>query len=130
MPACPICKFPATHGFQGESRGKEKAPGEGAASERIVALDLVFVVLEADFELLKGFVGRSQRFHAMPAKIVRWVFHVLFGAPQGFDGFVNLRVPLGCAGTFRRRDRRQLGHCLLVGSGLGSAGQRENNGHG
>ena len=55
---------------------------------------LVFVGLETDLELPKRFAGRTPRFHAVSGKVMRGVFHVLLRAPQGFDGFMDLRVPL------------------------------------
>lgn len=43
-----------------------------------VRFRLVPVELQAQFKLANGVIGRANRFHAMPAEIMRGMFHVLF----------------------------------------------------
>jgi len=70
-----FCRGPSWHpAILAEKGGRP----EGALPEIRREVDLVFVVLEADFELVDGFVDGADRFDAVTAEIVRGVLQVLF----------------------------------------------------
>jgi len=46
------------------------------------------IVLQADFELLDGFVRRAKGFDAVPAEIMGGVFHVILGFVKSGKGGV------------------------------------------
>ena len=56
---------------------------------------LVFVVVQALFQLVDGDICCANRFDTMAAEVVRSMFEVFFSAAQRGDGFADLRMRLG-----------------------------------
>ena len=59
---------------------------------RVLNFSSVFVVLEADLQLMNGFVDGTNCFHAMTAKVVGGVLQVFFGSPQRCQRLSYARV--------------------------------------
>ena len=55
---------------------------------------ILLIELESLFELVNGLVSSANCFHAVTAKIVGGVFHVLLGPAQRGDRFTDFRVRL------------------------------------
>jgi len=69
---------------------------EWSSSGTESAARFLLIKLQADFELLDGFVRRAEGFNAMATEVMSGVFHVLFGAAKGGQRFVDFRMRLGC----------------------------------